>query len=46
MVTKMSKMTNFFVFSPDASKISVTVWTKYLRASKKFYLTLSEDTID
>ena len=29
-----------FVFSADASKKSVTVWTKYLRASEKTYLAL------
>ena len=31
MVIKRSKNSLFFVFSADASKILVTVWTKYLQ---------------
>ena len=39
MVIKMA----LFLFSADASKKSVTVWTKYLRAS---YWALSENAMD
>ena len=42
----MSKMAHFFVFPADASKKSVRVWTKHLRASERFYLALSENAID
>ena len=46
MVIKMSKIAHFFVFSADASKKSVTVWTKYLRTSERSYLALSENAMD
>ena len=32
IVIKMSKMAEFFLFSADESKKSVTVWIKYLSA--------------
>ena len=38
MVTKISEMTHFFVFSADESKKSVTVWVGYLIASERSYL--------
>ena len=43
MVIVMSKNGSFFVFSADASKKSVTVWTKYLRVSERSYLAFSEN---
>ena len=46
MVIKMSKKGSFFVFSADASKKSVTVWRKYLPASERSYLALSENAMD
>ena len=46
MVIKMSKMAHFFVFSAGASKKSATVWRKYLCASEKSYLALSEKAMD
>ena len=46
MVIKMSKVAHFFVFSADASKKSVTVWAKHLRASERPYLALSENAMD
>ena len=36
----------FFEFSAAASKKSVTVWTKYLRASERSDLALSENAMD
>ena len=35
-----------FVFFADASKKSVTVWTKYLRTSERSYLGLQENALD
>ena len=35
-----------FVFSANASKKSVTVWTKYLCASEKSHLASSENATD
>ena len=46
MVIKMSKIAHFLVFSADASKKSVTVWTKYLRTCERSYLALSENAMD
>ena len=46
MVITMSKMVYVFVFSADASQKSVIVWTKYLRASERTYLALSENAMD
>ena len=46
MVIKMSKMARFFVFSADARKKSITFWIKYLRASKRSYLAVSENAMD
>ena len=40
---KNVKYGSFFVFSADDCKKSVTIWTKYLRAS---YLALSENAMD
>ena len=37
---------SFFVSSADASKKSVTVWTKYLRVSERFYTALSGNAMD
>ena len=34
------------MFSANASKKSVTVWIKYLRASERSYLALSENVLD
>ena len=42
----MSKMAHFFVFSADNSKISVTVWAKYVSASERSYLALLENAMD
>ena len=36
----------FFVFSADASKKSVLVCTKYLRASERSYLAPPENAVD
>ena len=46
MVIKMSKVAHFFVFSADARKNSVTVLTKYLRASERSYLAPQENAMD
>ena len=46
MKIKVSKNSSFFVFSAYTTKKSVTVWTKYLRASERSYLALSENAID
>ena len=35
-----------FVFSVDDSKVSLTVWAKYLGASERYYLVLSENYMD
>ena len=35
-----------FVFSVDDSKVSLTVWVKYLGVSERSYLVLSENSID
>ena len=35
-----------FVFSVNDSKLSLTVWVKYLGASKRSYLVLSENSLD
>ena len=43
---KMSKIAPFLIFFADASKKSVTVWRKYLSASERSYLALSEDAMD
>ena len=40
---KCEKWLIFFVFSADTSKKSVTFLTKYLRASERSYLALSEN---
>ena len=45
IVIKMSKVAQF-VFSADASKKLVPVWTKYLRASERSYLALSENAMN
>ena len=42
VVIKMLKM----VFSADCSKMSVIVWAKYVSASKRSYLALSENAMD
>ena len=36
----------FLVFSIDDSKMALTVWVKYLGASERSYLALSENSID
>ena len=41
---KMSKMTH--VISAEYSKKLVPVWTRYLSASERSYLALSESTMD
>ena len=46
MLTKMSKMAHFFVFSSDDSKKSVTLWTKYLDLSERFCLALLQNAMD
>ena len=46
MVIKMSKKGSFFVFPTDASKKPVTGWRKYLLASERSYLALSENAMD
>ena len=43
---KMSKIAPFLIFFADASKKSVTVWRKYLSASERSYLVLSENAMD
>ena len=43
---KNVKDCSFFVFSADTSQNSVTVWTKYLLASERSYLALSENAVD
>ena len=35
-----------FVFSVDDSKVSFTVWAKYLGVSERSYLVLSENSMD
>ena len=35
-----------FAFSVDNSKVSLTVWAKYLGASERSYLVLSENSMD
>ena len=35
-----------FVLSVDYSKVSVTVWAKYLDEFERFYLVLSENAMD
>ena len=40
------KSDSSFVFSADDSKVSVTVWAKYLGASERSYLVLSENAMD
>ena len=37
IVIKMSKMTDFFIFSGDDSKKPVTNWVKYLSASERYH---------
>ena len=44
MVMKMSKMAHFLYFLLIIAK-SVAVWRKYLRASERLYLALSEDAM-
>ena len=39
------KSDSSFVFSADDSKVSVTVWAKYLGASERSYLVLSENAM-
>ena len=46
MVIKKSKMAHFLYFLLMPAKKSVTVWTKYLCASERFYLALSENAMD
>ena len=46
IVNIMSKMVLFFVFSANDCKTSVTVWTKYLCASGRSYLVLSENAME
>ena len=46
MVIKMSQLAHFFVFTADGNKNPVTVWAKYLSASKRTHLTLLESTMD
>ena len=36
----------FFVFSTEYRKKSIPVWTKYLSASERSYLSLSENTME
>ena len=45
IVTKVSKMAHFCIFCLCQQK-SVTVWTKYLRASERSYLALLENVMD
>ena len=45
-VTKISKNGSFYVLSAGYSKISVPVWARYLNASERSYLALSENTMD
>ena len=40
------KSDSAFIFSTDDSKVSVTVWAKYLRASERSYSVLSENVMD
>ena len=35
-----------FAFTVDKSKVSLTVWAKYLGASERSYLVLSENSMD
>ena len=37
---------SFFVFSVHDSKVSLTVWVKYLGAFERSYLVLSETSMD
>ena len=47
MVIKMPKSgSSSFVFSVDDNKVSLTVWAKYLDASERSYLFLSENSMD
>ena len=42
----MKSGSSSFVFSVDDSKVSLTVWAKYLGASERSYLILSENSMD
>ena len=46
MVNKKVENDSFFVFCADDCEKSVTVWRKYLLASEKSYLALSENAMD
>ena len=46
IVIKMSKNGSFFIFSADDNERSVTVWGKYLGASERSCLALSESYVD
>ena len=46
MVIKMSKNGSCYVLSAGYTKKSVSVWAKYLIASERSYLALSENTMD
>ena len=46
MVTEMSKMIYFLLFSADDSKKLVTVWVNYSSASGRSYFNLLENAMD
>ena len=46
MVMAKSKMTHLLHILADDSRVSVTVWAKYLGPSERSYLGLSENAID
>ena len=46
VITLTPKMAHFLVFSAGGSRKSVAVWTKYLSASERPYLVLSENAKD
>ena len=45
MVLKISQMAHFFVFSAHDSEKPVTVWARYLSASKRSHLALLENAM-
>ena len=46
MAMTKSKMTHLLYIFADDSKVSVTVWAKYLGPSERSYLGLSENAMD